>query len=283
MKKKEKIILTFCAVTCIFAWAVILGAWTSTYDTATPASTDSPTEADDRMREIKAAVQERLAVEHHFELAGTEVSGANAGKHSDITTDSIVNAGALTTATLEATGNAAVGGDADITGAAAVGGTLDVTGNIDPTSFEATNGGFQNSDTMADASDTKVASSDSIAKYATLDADGVLMHDAEGSFNNADVNGAKTKVYTKYLTGTLNAAAAENIAHSVTDGLTKILSVTMHVYSDDASAYIIQEVRMAASATVAIQIFYNATNIVLINKGSHIVSNNYRIKIDYIL
>ncbi|GAG38861.1 unnamed protein product, partial [marine sediment metagenome] len=82
------------------------------------------------------------------------------------------------------------------TGNTLVAGTLDVTGNIDPTTYETTNGGFLNSDTMASAADDTVASSDSIVKYATLDAGGVLMHDAEGGFQNADLNGTKTKVYT---------------------------------------------------------------------------------------
>ncbi len=58
--------------------------FSSTYDTATPAGTDSPTEADDRMREIKAAVQERMNVDHYWPLTGTEVSDADAGEHRKI-------------------------------------------------------------------------------------------------------------------------------------------------------------------------------------------------------
>ncbi len=69
--------------------AVIL-AFSSTYDTATPAGTDDPREADDRMREIKEATRERLAVEHYFALTGTEVSDSNVGTHKDITADSII-------------------------------------------------------------------------------------------------------------------------------------------------------------------------------------------------
>lgn len=51
-----------------------------TYDTATPAGSDDPAEADDRMREIKAALQERLNVNMYFPLTGTEVSDADAGE-----------------------------------------------------------------------------------------------------------------------------------------------------------------------------------------------------------
>ena len=57
----------------------------STMDTATPAGSDDPSEADDRMRETKAAVQERLAVDHKFSLTGTEVSATDSGEHTKIT------------------------------------------------------------------------------------------------------------------------------------------------------------------------------------------------------
>lgn len=54
--------------------------FTYTYDTATPAGDDDPAEADDRMREIKAAVQERMNVCLYWPLTGTEVSDADAGE-----------------------------------------------------------------------------------------------------------------------------------------------------------------------------------------------------------
>jgi len=172
---------------------------------------------------------------------------------------------------------------AGATGNTVIGGTFDVTGNIDPTTFETTNGGFLNHDSMTGAADTSAASSDSIVKYATLDAGGVLMHDAEGGLNNCDVDGTKTKVYTKYLTGTLDANANESIAHGVTTGATKILSVTVHVLDDDVSKYKIGELRKNESSITAYEVFYDDTNIVFLSKGSYIVSNPYRIKIDYIL
>lgn len=55
-----------------------------TYDTATPADSDDPAEADDRMREIKAAVQERENVDHIWDKTGTEVSGADTGEHRKV-------------------------------------------------------------------------------------------------------------------------------------------------------------------------------------------------------
>lgn len=58
--------------------------FSDTYDTATPGGGDSPTEADDRMREIKAAVQQRENVDHYWPLTGTEVSDADAGEHRKV-------------------------------------------------------------------------------------------------------------------------------------------------------------------------------------------------------
>lgn len=60
-------------------------AFTNTFDTATPAGSDDPAEADDRMREIKAAVQEREDVDHYWPLTGTEVSDAAGGEHRKLT------------------------------------------------------------------------------------------------------------------------------------------------------------------------------------------------------
>lgn len=79
--------------------------------------------------------------------------------------------------TLGVTGNFAVNTNkfavVAATGNTAVAGTLDVTGNIDPTTYETTNGGFLDEDDMASDSATKVASQQSIkaivdTKEATL-------------------------------------------------------------------------------------------------------------------
>lgn len=59
--------------------------FSSTYDISTPAGSDSPSEADDRMRETKAAVQERSNVDHYWPLTGTEVSDTSAGEHRKMT------------------------------------------------------------------------------------------------------------------------------------------------------------------------------------------------------
>lgn len=59
--------------------------FSDTYDIVTPAGSDDPAEADDRMQEIKAAVQERENVDHYWPLTGTEVSDADAGEHRKVT------------------------------------------------------------------------------------------------------------------------------------------------------------------------------------------------------
>ncbi len=58
--------------------------FSDTYDTSTPAGGNSPTEADDRMREIKAGIQERENVDHYWPLTGTEVSDVDTGEHRKI-------------------------------------------------------------------------------------------------------------------------------------------------------------------------------------------------------
>lgn len=71
--------------------------------------------------------------------------------------------------TLKSTGDFTVGNDKVIVTAAsgntAIAGTLDVTGNIDPTTFENTNGGFLDEDDLASDAADKVASQQSIKKY----------------------------------------------------------------------------------------------------------------------
>ena len=64
--------------------SMFLFGFSSTYDISTPAGTDDPSEADDRMREIKAATQERLNVSMYFPLTGTEVSDTHAGEMRQI-------------------------------------------------------------------------------------------------------------------------------------------------------------------------------------------------------
>ncbi len=88
------------------------------------------------------------------------------------------------------------------TGNTVVGGTLDVTGNIDPTSYETTNGGFLDEDAMGSDSATNVASQQSIKAYIdnnATDSQSIIkgwvnFAGADGSVNDSfNVTGAVTR------------------------------------------------------------------------------------------
>ena len=67
-------------ITLIFVITATALVWGTTYDTATPAGDQVLSSGDDRIREVKAAIQERLDVCVHFPLTGTAVSNADTGK-----------------------------------------------------------------------------------------------------------------------------------------------------------------------------------------------------------
>ena len=79
----KRTILTIVLI-CLFSQSIHATVFGDTYDTSTPAGTDSPTEADDRIRETKGAVQERENVDHYWPFTGTEVSDADAGEHRKV-------------------------------------------------------------------------------------------------------------------------------------------------------------------------------------------------------
>lgn len=83
-----KSLVRFLGVCTLFAGlcAVIYATtFSDTYDTATPLGSDAPSVIDDRIREVKAAVQERANVDHYWPLTGTQVSDADSGEHRKIT------------------------------------------------------------------------------------------------------------------------------------------------------------------------------------------------------
>jgi hypothetical protein len=59
-------------------------AWVYTFDTATPVGTDNVSTLDDRARETKSALQERLNIDLYMPLTGTQVSDTSAGKHRKV-------------------------------------------------------------------------------------------------------------------------------------------------------------------------------------------------------
>jgi hypothetical protein len=96
------------------------------------------------------------------------------------------------------------------------------------------------------------------------------------------VNGVDTQVYTKYLTGTLDSDDQTDIAHGVSSGLTKILSVTAMV---GVSEYILacDYDRASVQSTQGFRAYYNNTTLYIDDVESGNQGQAYRIKIDYIL
>jgi hypothetical protein len=84
MKNRTKLSIAATFVLLFFVSILWATTFSSTFDTNTPLGSDNPAEADDRMREIKAAVQERENVDHYWPLTGTEVSDADAGEHRKV-------------------------------------------------------------------------------------------------------------------------------------------------------------------------------------------------------
>lgn len=56
-------------------------SFSDTFDAATPAGSDDPTQGDDRIRELKRAWIERFAVEHIIPAVGSTYDGATVGYH----------------------------------------------------------------------------------------------------------------------------------------------------------------------------------------------------------
>ena len=138
-------------------------------------------------------MQERLAVEHDFDLTGTEVSDANTGRHTNITTYSIVNAGTLTNAgNITASAAVTIGTTLDVTGNATIGGTLGVTG------IATLGDGSQTTTSAAPAADAQIANKkyvdDSIgtAVYGRLSNSSAQSvssgSDTKVTFNTADLD-----------------------------------------------------------------------------------------------
>ncbi len=137
-------------------------------------------------------------------------------------------------------------------------------------------------DDLASNGDKVLVTQQSVKAYVDLDSTGSAMHDAENGFNNVDVDGTKTKVYTKYFTGTFDAASTKNVAHGIAD-VDKILHVSTAVFTTNTSNYIVHTTFSAASSTIEIQVRFDGTNVIFTAIGSTIQSQKFRIKIDYIL
>lgn len=162
---------------------------------------------------------------------------------------------------------------AGASGNTVVGGTLDVTGNIDPTTYETTNGGFLDEDDMTSDAADNVASQQSIRAFG------------EGG-GYPTVDGTRTAVFTKYFTGTLSAGTSTTVAHGVSSALTKILAVTVAASNDSGFTDIkIASFSNTNALTSEFRYEFDATNVTIAEQGTSMQGGTgvYRIKVEYIL
>ncbi len=80
----RKLLIASLVIFSIYVGVVYATIFSSTIDTATPLGTDAPSVIDNRIREAKAGWQERLNVDHFFDLTGTQVSDADTGEHRKV-------------------------------------------------------------------------------------------------------------------------------------------------------------------------------------------------------
>ncbi|KKL58007.1 hypothetical protein LCGC14_2229710 [marine sediment metagenome] len=224
---------------------VIPGALSNTFDTATPLGSDAPSTLDDHHRLTKSAIQERLNDFNgntdegpiYWPLSGTQVSDTDAGQFRfaplrEMSDDpdqaltgysSFADMGFLYTKVvatiaegffqdeslnvIQLTSGGKLGSATTnlLANTAIFSSTLDVTGNIDPTTYETTNGGFLDEDAMGTDSATAVASQQSVKAY--VDASVV----AFGTRTAPTItDGANVQVTTDgFLTITITQASGE--------------------------------------------------------------------------
>jgi len=85
MNRTDWIIFLGSLILAIVVVPTIVYAWSYTYDTDTPPYDQDISLGDDRIRETKDAIQERLNVDHVFGLDGSEVKHADTGKQFQVT------------------------------------------------------------------------------------------------------------------------------------------------------------------------------------------------------
>lgn len=156
---------------------------------------------------------------------------------------------------------------AGATGNTVIAGTLSAgVSTLADTSALATSG--------APAADAQIANKKYVDDHVGHDGDGYVL---------LDVDGTPTKVYTKYLTGTLDADSETTVAHGVTTGKAKILSLSATAYNDDLAKYVSNEFWRAENIPNYFYVAYNDTNVIFTGVGTYVQGNAYRIQIDYIL
>jgi len=112
-------------------------------------------------------------------------------------------------------------------------------------------------------------SSQNLVVIGNITGEGLGGYDSEGGFRYAKINGNKTKIYTKYFTGTMDGDSQTDVAHGIVNGGTKIISADVTVwnrlYGDSGN----------------FRIAFDNTNIEIFSVAVAFQSQLYRIKIDY--
>lgn len=138
---------------------------------------------------------------------------------------------------------------------------------------------FLDDDSMATATATTIASSESIKAYV----DAQVGYAATGGYVTSSVDGAEVTVYTKYLTGTLESDSSTSVAHGITSALTKILSCQVMCYDNTYSLWILPSASAQTAANHGYVTSINANHVILQAVGTALQGSAYRIKLDFIL
>lgn len=317
MKTKRLVTVAFLSALLGSVIGPLFWGWGATYDPTQPVGTDPPSDIDNEIRRTKESSQERLDIDHYWPLVGGLADGTDVGKHRYITFQgpnsiSTVNADEYILFTKDVSAIAELHGrdesenEFQITSA----GTLNITsadlvGTLaNATYFTAVDAAGSSTVNLikADANDVAVVpdNSQTATSAAPTSTTGIAnkkyvddqdntsadaMHDAEGGYNNVDVDGTKTKVYTKYLIGTLDADSETSIAHGIS-GVDNILSVIVSIYNSNLSKYTVTDYwnsYRGGNTNDMWWIRYDGTNVIIGEVGSRSQGQKYRIKIDYIL
>ncbi|KKL55223.1 hypothetical protein LCGC14_2257540 [marine sediment metagenome] len=147
-------------------------------------------------------------------------------------------------------------------------------------------------DKPASTSSLAVSNPEILANWDALQTAIGAQHDFDGStqsgehvYNITVAGGAttSTKVFTKYITGSLDADDSTDVTHGIS-GIDNILSVTVCVFEDQDSLYRVSDFRGAAEdANRSFQVSFSATVVRIGGVGTKVQGNKFRIRIDYVV
>jgi len=108
-------------------------------------------------------------------------------------------------------------------------------------------------------------------------------HNADGTNKlQYDVNGTPTTVFTKFLTGTLDSDSSTNVAHGVSNGISKIISMSILITRSSGAAVRTVEWYQTLVAAEGCAVQFDNTNIVFGSVGTSLQGEDYRVRIDHI-